>query len=121
MVNKLFIIIGFISLTLGIIGVFVPLLPTTPFLLLTATLFFKASPRLYQRLIQNRWCGKIIENYQKGKGVPIQMKIYALLILWGSILSTVFFLENHLLVKLFLLLIASAVSVHIIFLKSIKE
>ncbi len=121
MVNQLFIVIGFISLALGIIGVFVPLLPTTPFLLLTATLFFRASPRLYQRLIQNRWCGKIIENYQKGKGVSNQIKIYALLMLWGSILSTIIFMENHLLVELFLLLIASAVSVHIIFLKCVKE
>lgn len=118
MINKLFIAIGFISLVLGIIGVFVPLLPTTPFLLLTAALFFRSSPRLYNRLIENRWCGKSILNYREGRGVSLSAKIFTLTVLWVSIISTVILVQNHVLVSAFLLLMAGAVSVHVLMLKS---
>ena len=121
MVNQLFIVIGFISLALGIIGVFVPLLPTTPFVLLTAALFFRSSPRFYNWLIKNRWFGKHLENYQKRRGISVFVKIYAIIILWGSIISTVLFLQNHILVDVFLLFIAVAVSIHLLMLRSVRR
>lgn len=120
MVNKLFIAIGFVSLALGIIGVFVPLLPTAPFLLLTAALFFRSSPKLYQKMIDNRWCGKSIMNYREGRGVSLFVKIFTLTVLWGSIISTLTLVQNHVLVNFFLLLIGGAVTVHVLMLKNIK-
>jgi uncharacterized protein len=120
-INKLFIAIGFVSLALGIIGVFVPLLPTTPFLLLTAALFFRSSPSLYNKLIKNRWCGKSIMNYREGRGVSLSVKIFTLTVLWVSIISTVVLVQNHVLVSAFLLLMAGAVTMHVLMLKSVSK
>ncbi len=121
MINKFFIIIGFISLALGIIGVFVPLLPTTPFLLLSATLFAKSSPKNYQKLIQKKWLGKYILNYRSGKGIPITAKIFSLLLLWSTIGITIFHYSNYLLATILLILISIGVTIHILWIKTMKK
>jgi len=121
MINKLYIAVGFVSLALGIIGVFVPLLPTVPFLLLTAALFFRSSPKLYHKLISNRWCGKSIANYREGRGISVFVKIFTLAILWISVVSTVIFMQNHVWVDVFLLMMAGAVSVHVLMLKNAQK
>jgi uncharacterized membrane protein YbaN (DUF454 family) len=73
---------GMISLFLGVLGIFVPGLPTTPFMLLTATLFIRSSPRLHRWLLQNRYLGKYVLNYQRRKGMTRRQKIYALSLMW---------------------------------------
>ena len=114
MLRSLLIIAGSISLVLGIIGIFVPLLPTTPFLLLTAACFAKSSPHLHSWLLKNKWFGPYIKNYIEGKGIKLQIKIYVLILLWGTILSSVIFFVPLVWVKIFLVLIASAVTFHIL-------
>ena len=64
-----------ISLALGILGIFLPLLPTTPFLLLTAALYFKGSFRLYNWLLNHRYFGPYIRNYRENKAIPLRAKI----------------------------------------------
>ncbi len=73
--------IGFISLFLGVIGIFVPLLPTTPFLLLTSFLFYKSSPRLQQWLLKNPYLGKYISDFQIHKSISKKVKIFSLSLL----------------------------------------
>ena len=73
--KTLYIVIGTISLALGILGIFLPLLPTTPFLLLTAALYFKGSFRLYNWLLNHRYFGPYIRNYRENKAIPLRAKI----------------------------------------------
>jgi len=105
---------GFLFTGLGLIGIFIPLLPTTPFLLLAATCFARSSKRFYNWLLNNKLFGKYITSYLDGKGVPLSTKIISITILWITIVSSAIFFVDKFWVKLLLILIALAVSVHII-------
>lgn len=75
---------GILSLVLGIIGAFLPLLPTVPLVLLAAYCFGRSSERLHQWLVSHRYFGPIIENFQAGKGVPRKVKYRAIILIWLS-------------------------------------
>ncbi|MCX7908226.1 MAG: YbaN family protein [Ignavibacteria bacterium] len=117
----LLIVLGFISIGLAILGIFLPILPTTPFLLLSAYLFARSSERLYNWLLSTKHFGKIIRNYKENKGVTLGIKVYALIFLWLTILTSVIFILSPILLDILLLLIATVVSYHILKLKTIKE
>lgn len=120
-VKYLLIIIGLISLGLGIIGIFLPLLPTTPFLLLSAGLFMKSSKRLYNWLMNHKFLGKHLQNYLHHKTISLKTKISSLTLLWVTILSTTFYFVEKLIIKIVLLAIAAAVTAHILSFKSKRE
>ena len=109
----LLLFVGHISLLLGVVGIVLPLLPTTPFLLLTAFCYYKASPRAYEWLLSNKYLGSYIENFQSGRGIPLRVKIYILLLLWLSISYSAFVLISWVAIKVLLICIAVAVSVYI--------
>lgn len=119
--KTLFIILGSISLALGIIGIFVPLLPTTPFLLLTAALYFKSSPRLYNWLLKQKHLGPYIRNFRENKAIPLRGKILCMVFMWGTMLYCIFFLIPYLWVKIILFLIAVGVSWHVLSYKTLKK
>lgn len=114
------IIIGTISLALGIIGIFVPLLPTTPFLLLTAALYFRGSPRLYQWLLSHKHLGPYIHNFRENKAIPLRAKIISLTLMWGTMLYCIFFLIPLIWVKVLMFFIAAGVTYHILSFKTLK-
>jgi uncharacterized membrane protein YbaN (DUF454 family) len=94
-VKVLWIVLGTLSLTLGAIGVVVPGLPTTAFLLLAAWLYLKSSPRLYQKLISNRYLGPYILDFQQKKGMTKRTKLHAIGTMWVMItISCVFFIQS---------------------------
>ena len=70
-IDALISLVGIISLILGSIGIVLPVLPTTPFLLLSAACFAKSSKRFYNWLMNNRILGTFIKNYKEGLGMPI--------------------------------------------------
>jgi len=72
--RKLLIIAGTISTAIGIIGIFVPILPTTPFLLLAAACYLRSSPRFYHWLVNNRFFGIYVRNYLQGRGMPLKKR-----------------------------------------------
>src|SRR5699024_7904864 len=76
--------VGWLAIGLGLLGVFLPLLPTTPFLLLAAACFGRASPRLHQALLSHRLLGPYLYDFQVNKGLTAQTKITALIVLWLS-------------------------------------
>lgn len=80
----LLLIAGVLALLLGIIGVFLPLLPTVPLVLLAAFCFARSSKRLHQWLLQHRYFGPMIENFQGGKGIPKRVKYRTIVIIWLS-------------------------------------
>ena len=90
----LLIFLGTLFLGLGILGIFIPGLPTTPFLLLTAALYLRSSDRLYKKLISNKIIGKYIKNYVQKRGMTIRIKVHAIGIMWLMIsISTIFLIE----------------------------
>ncbi len=107
------VIAGNIFVGLGILGIFLPLLPATPFFLLAAASFAKSSPKFYDWLINNRWFGSYLKNYRDNKGIPKKVKIVSILILWIVILSTILFAIEATLIKIILLIIAIGVTIHI--------
>jgi uncharacterized membrane protein YbaN (DUF454 family) len=112
-------LLGLTSLTLGIIGIFVPLLPTTPFLLLSAALFAKSSSKLYDWLLNHKVFGKFIKSYREEKSISLRIKISALTLLWTTICFSVFFVLNEKWwLQLLLISIAIGVTTHILSLKT---
>ncbi|MBP2079343.1 YbaN family protein [Oceanobacillus polygoni] len=103
----LLIIAGSISLGLGVLGILLPLLPTTPFLLLAAACYIRSSDKLYQWLITNKYVGSYILNYREGKGIPLKAKIVSVSLLWTSMLYTIAFVIPLVMVKILLFLIGS--------------
>lgn len=117
----LYAILGLVSIALGIIGIFLPLLPTTPFLLLSAFLFARSSPRLYEWLMNHKVFGKYIRSYREDKSIPLNVKIGAILLLWLSILFSIFWVVNDKWwLQLLLFGIATGVTIHILSLKTKK-
>ncbi|MBI5805749.1 GNAT family N-acetyltransferase [candidate division TA06 bacterium] len=108
---------GLVSLGLGVIGIFLPLLPTTPFLLLSAFCFLRSSQRLHGWLVNHRVFGAFIHDYLKYRAVPLKTKILALVLLWGTISLSIILLPN-LTVRIFLAAVALGISLHILSLKT---
>jgi uncharacterized membrane protein YbaN (DUF454 family) len=120
-VRALFFILGTFSLALGAIGIFLPILPTTPFLLLSAACYMRSSERMHKWLLNNRWFGNYIKNYQEGKGIPMKTKILAMAVLWGAIIFSAFIvLDEVLIAQIALLAIALGVSIHLVRLPNLK-
>ncbi len=112
-VKILLITLGTFLIVLSIVGIFIPVLPTTPFLLLAAGLYAKSSKRFYNWLINNRILGRYIKNYREGKGIPLKVKIIAISILWITIGYSAIFAMEILWVRILLILIAIGVTIHI--------
>jgi len=105
--------IGWLSVALGVLGIFLPVLPTTPFLLLAAACFMRSSKRFYLWLVNHRQLGPWIVDYLEGQGIPLKGKIYAIGLMWLSISlscylvplfwARAFMLTSALLVSLYIL------------------
>jgi uncharacterized membrane protein YbaN (DUF454 family) len=111
--KALLIILGSIFLVFGVIGIFLPLLPTTPFLLLTTACYAKSSKRLLKKLLANRLVGKYIIDYQQNKGIRKSIKIYVLTLLWTTIGLSIAFFASALWIKILLGCVAVGVTIHI--------
>jgi len=117
----LYAILGTVSLCLGILGIFLPLLPTTPFLLLTAALYFKSSPKLYNWLIRHKYFGSYIRNFREHKAMPLKAKILSITLLWITMLNCVFFVVSYPWLRIILLLIAVGTTYYILSFKTLKS
>lgn len=107
------IIAGSLLVGLSVLGIFLPLLPTTPLLLLAAVCYAKSSRRIYNWLLNNKWFGKYIKNYREGKGIPLKIKVFSISFLWLTILFSAFYIVNNLFVRILLIIIAIGVTIHI--------
>lgn len=112
-------IVGSTAVLLAILGVFLPLLPTTPFLLLASACYFRSSPRMYRWLASNRMLGNYIRNFQSGRGIPLRGKIATLLLLWASLSFSIYRIDA-LVVQLILAAIGIAVSLMILRVKTLR-
>ena len=117
----LFVVAGTACLTLGGLGVFLPILPTTPFLLLSAAFYYKGSERMHRWLLSNKWFGSYVKNYKEGKGISTKGKVFTLLLLWITISFSALFLIDILAIQLILLAIAAVVSIHVAALPTFRK
>ena len=116
--RQLLIIIGTIFVVIGVIGIFIPILPTTPFLLLAAACYIRSSQKFYRWLMNNRLFGVYIRNYIEGKGIPIKVKVFTIVLLWVTIGISIWVAAPNLIVKIILIIVAIGVTLHIIFIKA---
>ncbi|HEX7982021.1 MAG TPA: YbaN family protein [Duganella sp.] len=77
-------LIGCMAVALGVLGIFLPLLPTTPFLLLASACFARGSTRMHNWLRTNRVFGKYLRDYENGRGIPLRGKVWILIFMWAS-------------------------------------
>ena len=84
---------GWLSVALGVIGIVLPLLPTTPFILLAGGCFAKSSPRFHQWLLNHNFFGPLIKNYQGKQGIPRHVKIRAIIFIWLTLSISIYFLS----------------------------
>ncbi len=115
----LLIFVGVLSVGLATAGIFLPLLPTTPFLLLAAACFIRSSDRLYRWLITHKWLGPYIKNYREHKAITRRAKVVMLLLLWGTLGYTALGVISALAARVLLLLIGVGVTLHVLSLKTI--
>lgn len=115
----LLLLLGIISLSLGVIGIFLPILPTTPLLLLAAWCFFRSSEKLYDKLINSKHLGSYIKNFRENKIIPLKTKVYIIVMLWASLIYCIFFVtEGMLWLQIILGIILIGVTIHILSYKS---
>jgi len=82
--NLLLMIIGWLCIVLGVLGIFLPLLPTTVFILLAAYCFSRSSERFHRWMLEHKYFGEILQTYQAGLGMPRKVRRRVLCLLWLS-------------------------------------
>jgi uncharacterized membrane protein YbaN (DUF454 family) len=116
----LLIILGSLCLALGVIGIFLPLLPTTPFLLLSAALYVRSSEKLYQWLIHQKYLGSYIRNFREHKAIPLRAKIISISMVWITLTYCAITISNEIWIKSIFLILAIGVTWHILSYKTLK-
>ncbi|MBR5851248.1 MAG: YbaN family protein [Bacteroidaceae bacterium] len=117
----LFAFLGSVSLALGIMGVFLPVLPTTPFLLLSAALYMRSSQRLYDWLMSHKHLGAYIRNFREHKALPMRVKVVSVTMVWATLLYCAVFVAQEWWMSLLFIAIALGVTIHILSYRTLKK
>lgn len=118
-IKYFYLVTGTLSIILGTIGIFLPILPTVPFLLLALFCFGKSSERAYNLIINNKYFGKTLKDYKDGKGLTTFVKVKAILFLSLGIGFSIYKIQS-LHPRIFLVIVWFAVSIHILMIKNKK-
>ena len=110
---------GMLAVGLGVVGAFVPLLPTTPFLLLAAACFARSSDRHYEWLLNHRWMGAHVRNYREHRATTRRVKVVTMVLLWGSIGYAAIAVADGWVVRALLLTVAVGVTIHVLSLREV--
>lgn len=116
--RSLYNFLGWLCVALGIIGIILPLMPTTVFLILASVCFSRGSPQYKEWLLNHPRFGHYIRDYQAGRGIPKKCKVIAIAMIWTSIGTSAIFLVSALWLKVLLLAIAAGVSLYLYWLPS---
>jgi uncharacterized membrane protein YbaN (DUF454 family) len=118
--RHLYLFSGFLLVGIGILGIFLPVLPTTIFLILASACFMKSSQRANDWLKNHKWLGPYLRNYQDKTGLTVKSKIVSISLLWISITLSAFLLTDEVAVRILLLAIAVGVTIHLAMVKTAK-
>jgi len=119
--RRFFIIVGTITIGIGVVGIIVPVLPTTPFLLLAAICYMRGSQRLYNALLCNRFIGSYVRDYLEGRGMSLKMKVWTLSLLWVAILCTAVLATDSLIIRIILAVVLVGVTIHVFLIRTAKR
>ena len=111
-------IVGSLAVVLAILGIFLPLLPTTPFLLLASACYLRGSKRMHRWLLNNKVFGEYLRNFEEGKGIPIRAKITAIVLLWASLAFSIYQV-GIMPLRFMLVLLGSGVSIFLLKMKTL--
>ena len=111
--------LGLLSLGLGILGIFLPVLPTTPLLLLAAALFLRSSRPLYDWLMNHPKLGPYIRNFMEHKAIPLRIKIISVSMVWITLLYCALAVADHWAFRLFFVVLAVCITAHILSYKTL--
>lgn len=112
------IFVGTVCVGLGVLGMFLPLMPTTVFLLMAAYCYSRSSDRFHNWLLNNRFLGKYIKNYKSGQGITVRQKVTTIAILWASIGFSIWYVGGSFWLTLLLASVAVGVTFHILWIKT---
>jgi len=118
--KALFIPLGFICVILGLVGIVLPILPTTPFLLLAAFLFYRSSEKLHDRLLNSKLLGDYISSYIEHRAIKRKIKIMTITILWSTLIISAVLINNWV-IWIALATVGSAVTFHILRLRTLEK
>lgn len=91
MLKSILIGVGTLSVVLGVIGIFLPIIPTTPFVLLAGACYMRSSEKHHKRLMENPWLGPYLKDYYEDKGIPLHAKLLSITLLWLSMTASMVF------------------------------
>lgn len=114
------IFVGTVCVALGVLGIFLPLMPTTVFLLMAAYCYSRSSERFHNWLLSNRLFGSYIKNYKSGQGISMRQKVSTLAMLWASIGISIWLLGAGFWSTLILAAVAIGVTLHLVLLKTYR-
>ncbi len=118
--NWLLTIFGLLSLGLGVLGIFLPVLPTTPFLLLAAALFLRGNRGLYDWLLAHPKLGPYISNFMIHRSIPLRVKVVSVSLVWITLINCAVFVAHHWAVRTAFILLAAAITIHILSYKTLR-
>jgi len=119
--RPLLLIAGTLCVILGIVGIALPLLPTTPFLLLAATCYSKSSDKFYQWLLNDKWLGGYIRRFRSKQGVTVRVKFKAIAVMWLTMGGSAYFVRERPYVLAVLLVCGVGVSLFVLSLPTEKK
>ena len=112
---------GTLCVCLGVLGIFLPVLPTTPFLLLAASCYVRSSERLYRRLLDNRYVGCYILHFREYRAIPLRVKVISVSLVWLSLLYCTFAIPFPAWIRILFPLLAFFISRHILSFKTLRK
>ena len=121
MMRGVYIVVGTIALVIGAIGLFLPVIPTTPLVILAAACYYRGSDRLHNWILSSRWFGETVKNYQEGRGLTRDTKVRAISMMWAMILISAWFFVSNLFVRVAIICVAIGVTVYLIKLPTLEK
>lgn len=118
--KALLIFVGTVCVGLGVLGMFLPLMPTTVFLLMAAYCYSRSSDKFHNWLLNNRWLGRYIKNYKSGQGISVRQKVTTIAILWASIGFSIWFVAASFWPTLFLAAVVIGITIHLLSIKTAR-
>lgn len=121
MMRGIYIVVGTIALVIGAIGLFLPVIPTTPLVILAAACYYRGSERLHNWILSSRWFGETVKNYQEGRGLTRDTKVRAISMMWAMILISAWFFVSNLVVRVAIICVVMGVTVYLVRLPTLEK
>jgi len=113
-VRFVYVTLGSLFVALAVLGIFLPLLPTTPFLLLAATCYAKGSERFYDWLMEHKWLGPYVKPFRSGKGMPLRAKVVTLSLMWLAMSSSAYFFIKPIFIIVLMVVVGIGVTIFLL-------